>query len=135
MLIGQDWLGKTSLKKSLRGEPFDQNEESTVGIDVDPSLFQVSTDIWRTGVKDQEASSRTSVSYEYHTHVSQVTVENMKQEKSALEEEIPMGATVLASNDFMSVSPASYSSGSDVSSTSSKDPLEGTSSMDSELGK
>jgi len=132
MLIGQDRSGKTSLKKSLRGEPFNQNEESTVGIDVDPSLFQVSTEIWKAGEKDQEASSRTSVSYEYHA--ARVTVENMKQEKSILEEKIPMGATVQANNDFMSVSPASYSCGSDVSSTSSQDPLEGTSSRDSELG-
>ena len=133
MLIGQDRSGKTSLKKSLRGEPFNQNEESTVGIDVDPSHFQVSTEIWKAGEKDQEASSRTSVSYEYHA--ARATVENMKQEKSVLEETIPMCATDLASNDFMSVSPASYSSGSDVSSTSSQNPeSQGTPYKDSELG-
>ena len=129
MLIGQDRSGKTSLKKSLRGEPFNQNEESTVGIDVDPSHFQVSTEIWKAGEKDQEASSRTSVSYEYHA--ARVTVENLKQEKSVLEETIPM-----ASSDFMSVSPASCSSGSDVSSSSSQNPeYQGTSSRDSELGR
>jgi len=133
MLIGQDRSGKTSLKKSLRGELFNPNEESTVGIDVDPSHFQVSTEIWRVGEKDQETSSKTSVSYEYHA--ARVTVENLKQEKSVLEEEIPMGATVLASNDFISESPASYSSGSDGSSTSSQDPrCQGTSSRHSELG-
>ena len=32
-LIGQDRAGKTSLKKSLLGVPFDPNEESTEGID------------------------------------------------------------------------------------------------------
>ena len=37
MLIGQDRSGKTSLKKSLKGIPFNPREDSTVGIDVDPS--------------------------------------------------------------------------------------------------
>ena len=33
MLLGQDRAGKTSLKKSLLGLPFDPKEESTVGVD------------------------------------------------------------------------------------------------------
>ena len=44
MLIGQDRAGKTSLKKSLIGLPFNPIEESTVGIEVDPSVFQVDID-------------------------------------------------------------------------------------------
>ena len=36
MLIGQDRAGKTSLKKSFLGLPFDPEEESTDGIEVDP---------------------------------------------------------------------------------------------------
>ena len=40
MLIGQDRAGKTSLKKSLLGLPFDPNEQSTDGIEVDPSKFE-----------------------------------------------------------------------------------------------
>lgn len=44
MLIGQDRAGKTSLKKSLRGICFDPHEDSTIGIDVDPSHFKVSTE-------------------------------------------------------------------------------------------
>ena len=36
MLIGQDHSGKTSLKKSLIGKPFNPDEDSTIGIDVDP---------------------------------------------------------------------------------------------------
>ena len=35
LLIGQDRVGKTSLKKSLLGEPIDENEASTVGIEFD----------------------------------------------------------------------------------------------------
>ena len=44
MLIGQDRAGKTSLKKSLIGLPFNRNENSTEGIEVDPSIFQVHVD-------------------------------------------------------------------------------------------
>ena len=41
LLIGQDRAGKTSLKKSLIGLPFDRKEKSTDGIEVDPSKFQL----------------------------------------------------------------------------------------------
>ena len=41
LLIGQDRAGKTSLKKSLIGLPFNPREKSTEGIEVDPSIFQV----------------------------------------------------------------------------------------------
>ena len=78
MLIGQDRSGKTSLKKSLRGEPFNPDEESTVGIDVDPSHFKVSTEIWKTGEKDQGRNSETSISYEYRA--ARATVENLRVE-------------------------------------------------------
>ena len=49
MIIGQARTGKTSLKKSLKGELFDPYEGSTEGIETDPSYFKVTTDIWRTG--------------------------------------------------------------------------------------
>ena len=41
LLIGQDRTGKTSLKKSLIGLPFNPKEKSTDGIEVDPSKFQL----------------------------------------------------------------------------------------------
>ena len=44
LLIGQDRAGKTSLKKSLIGLPFDPKEKSTEGIEVDPSKFQLNVD-------------------------------------------------------------------------------------------
>ena len=44
LLIGQDRAGKTSLKKSLIGLPFDPKEDSTEGVEVDPSIFQVDAD-------------------------------------------------------------------------------------------
>ena len=49
MIIGQARTGKTSLKKSLKGELFDPYEGRTEGIETDPSYFKVTTDIWRTG--------------------------------------------------------------------------------------
>ena len=44
MFIGQDRAGKTSLKKSLLAMPFDPQEDSTVGIEVDRSKFEVDGD-------------------------------------------------------------------------------------------
>ena len=44
MLLGQDRAGKTSLKKSLLGLPFDPNEESTVGVEVDRSKCKLEVD-------------------------------------------------------------------------------------------
>ena len=44
MLIGQDRAGKTSLKKSLIGLPFNSKEKSTDGIEVDPSKFRLDFD-------------------------------------------------------------------------------------------
>ena len=44
MLLGQERAGKTSLKKSLLGMPFNPQEESTVGVEVDPSKCQLDVD-------------------------------------------------------------------------------------------
>ena len=44
MLLGQDRAGKTSLKKSLLGLPFDPNQESTVGVEVDRSKCELEVD-------------------------------------------------------------------------------------------
>ena len=44
LLIGQDCAGKTSLKKSLLGLPFDSKEQSTEGIEVDPSKCKIDVD-------------------------------------------------------------------------------------------
>ena len=44
MFIGQDRAGKTSLKKHLLGLPFDPDEQSTDGVEVDPSTFEFDVD-------------------------------------------------------------------------------------------
>ena len=82
MLIGQDRSGKTSLKKSLKGQLFKIDEESTVGIDVDPSHFKVSTEIWKAGKKDQETSVN-EISYEHHA--AQLIADSLMEEKETPE--------------------------------------------------
>ena len=44
LLIGQDRAGKTSLKRSIIGLPFNRKEKSTDGIEVDPSKFHLDVD-------------------------------------------------------------------------------------------
>ena len=87
MLIGQDRSGKTSLKNSLRGKPFNALEDSTVGIAVDPSHFKVSFAIWKVGEKDQETHSETSISYEHHA--ARLTVQNLRRIESISKERDP----------------------------------------------
>ena len=67
MLIGQHGAGKTSLKKSLKGILFDPEEDSTVGIDVDPSHFKVTTETWKTGAKEKDQNSESAISFNHHT--------------------------------------------------------------------
>jgi len=85
MLIGRDRSGKTSLKKSLRGELFNPDEKSTVGIDVDLSHFELSTEIWTIPEKDQETNSGMSISYEHH--VARAAVEHMQTRGDTVPEE------------------------------------------------
>ena len=66
MLIGQGGAGKTSTKKSLKGICFDPNEDRTVGIDMDPSHFKVSTETWRSGEQGQDQNSDTAIYLDYH---------------------------------------------------------------------
>ncbi|XP_067050218.1 uncharacterized protein [Acropora muricata] len=80
MLIGQDRSGKTSLKKSLQGLRFNPDEDSTVGIDVDPSYFKVTTEIWKTGKKDQ-AGNKEEMSGSFEHHVARVVVENLREQE------------------------------------------------------
>lgn len=72
MLVGQEGAGKTSLKKSLKGEEFDPNEPSTRGIDIDPSLCKVSTELLKaeetgfvkTGLPNDDAVNAVSFKHD-----------------------------------------------------------------------
>ena len=87
MLIGQDRSGKTSLKNSLMGKPFNPDEDSTVGIKVDPSHFKVSTEVWKAGEKNQDTNSETPISYEHHA--ARLTVQHLRQKESMSKESDP----------------------------------------------
>ena len=65
MFIGQDRTGKTSLKKSLKGETFNPNERSTEGIETDLSYFKVSTDVWRTGKNNKDTEPEPAGFFEH----------------------------------------------------------------------
>ena len=100
MLIGQDRSGKTSLMKSLRGLVFNPKEDSTVGIDVDPSHFKVSTEVWKAGEKDQQ-SSAAAISYEHHA--AQLIAGRLMGEEQALEElERAIGGLSTSNHSFSS---------------------------------
>ena len=47
LLVGQDRAGKTSLGKALRGEPFDEAELSTEGVQMIPAIKNAGTGAWR----------------------------------------------------------------------------------------
>lgn len=55
MIVGQDCSGKTSLKKSLKGEPFNPEENSTVMMEVDPSHCKMTTEVWKIVGQNQAA--------------------------------------------------------------------------------
>ena len=80
MLIGQERSGKTSLKKSLQGLLFNPHEDSTTGIDIDPSDFKVTTEIWKTGKKDQAANKKEMASSFEH-YLARVVVEKLKEKQ------------------------------------------------------
>ena len=81
MLIGQDQAGKTSLKKSLRGIAFDPEEDSTDGIHVDPSFFNVCTETWRTGEQNEGQNSDKEISFEHQTALR--IVDSLKKERKS----------------------------------------------------
>ena len=81
MLIGQDQAGKTSLKKSLRGIAFDPEEDSTDGIDVDPFFFNVCTETWRTGERDEGQNSDKEISFDFQT--ARRIVDSLKMERKS----------------------------------------------------
>ena len=54
ILVGQDRAGKTSLKKSFLGLPFDPEQESTDGIEHDLSKFDVDVDIVKNWKRTDE---------------------------------------------------------------------------------
>ena len=84
MLIGQERTGKTSLKKSLKGEIFNEKEESTVGIETDPSYFKVSTEIWKGGKEEEEVEFEPEDQFE-HLAAAKVICEFLREQRASPE--------------------------------------------------
>ena len=80
MIIGQERTGKTSLKKSLKGELFNPKEGRTEGIETDPSYFKVSTDVWRTGKNSKDTESEATFSFEHQA--AQSIVESLLKKET-----------------------------------------------------
>ena len=106
MLIGQDRSGKTSLKNSLMGKPFNPDEDSTVGIDVGPSHFNVSRDICMPGentVNNQaQIDFREALSFEHHMArlvVGGLTPRNIDSKENLLSKEAKIASSRVASKN------------------------------------
>ena len=100
MVIGQDRSGKTSLKNSLMGKPFNPDEDSTVGIDVGPSYFNVSSDICMPGentVNNQaQVDFREALSFEHH--MARLVVEGLTPRNIDSKEDLPSEEARIASS-------------------------------------
>ena len=98
LLIGQDRAGKTSLKKSLIGLPFNPKEKSTDGIEVDPSKFRL--DVGEVG-NWQPTDERKEVLLRCSRDVAQMVVEKMYDipASRAWVQEEERGEAILQSDD------------------------------------
>ena len=104
MVIGQDRSGKTSLKNSLMGKPFNPDEDSTVGIDVGPSHFNVSSDICMPGettVNNQaQIDFREALSFEHQ--MARLVVEGLTPRNIDSKEDLPSKEAKIASSSVAS---------------------------------
>ena len=80
MLIGQDRAGKTSLKKSFLGVPFDPEEDSTDGIEVDPSKFEVDIDQVKNWKRTDKKLSVSQFAFDLAKMVAKEIQEQGKEE-------------------------------------------------------
>ncbi|XP_022798204.1 uncharacterized protein LOC111336388 [Stylophora pistillata] len=81
MLIGQDRAGKTSLKKSLLGLPFDLEEQSTVGIEVDRSSFKVEVD----QVKNWQRTAKKEGVSQFAKELARIVAGDLKNEEAKMD--------------------------------------------------
>ena len=127
MLIGQDRSGKTSLNKSLQGLRFNPKEDSTDGIDVDPSHFKVTTEIWKAGKKDQ-AANREEMATSFEHRVARVVVENLKEQeltsKVKIVNKLKVLKSVSESNEIPAINHDQVGSSADSFSTTQIEEVE-----------
>ena len=71
ILVGQDRAGKTSLKKTLLGLPFDYQEQSTDWIEIEPSKFEIEVEQIKNWTRSANKSSL-SECLEYKTGIAEL---------------------------------------------------------------
>ncbi|KAL9978790.1 hypothetical protein ACROYT_G016350 [Oculina patagonica] len=94
MFIGQERAGKTSLKKYLLGIPFNPEEESTVGVKVDPSKFHIDVDRIKNWQRTEEEKLDMQ---EFHEEIAMMIASDLDQ-NSLLEKNV----TVKSAGDIKS---------------------------------
>ena len=98
LLIGQDRAGKTSLKKSLLGLPFDPEEQSTEGIEVDPSKCEINVDQaarnWQSIIENKPGLLECS------KDVAKTVVEKIFIQDKTSEEDLEKDSVYISSADF-----------------------------------
>ena len=72
VLVGQDRAGKTSLKKTLLGLPFDFKEQSTDGIEIEPSKFEIEVEQIKNWTPCCANRSSLSECLEYTTDIAKL---------------------------------------------------------------
>ena len=72
VLVGQDRAGKTSLKKTLLGLPFDLKEQSTDGIEIEPSKFEIEVEQTKDWTPSCANTSSLSECLEYTTGIAKI---------------------------------------------------------------
>ena len=72
ILVGQDRAGKTSLKKTLLGLPFDFKEQSTDGIEIEPSKFEIEVEQIKNWTPSCANKSSLSECLEYTTGIAEL---------------------------------------------------------------
>ena len=72
ILVGQDRAGKTSLKKTLLGLPFDYRERSTDGIEIEPSKFEIEVEQIKNWTPSCANKSSLSECLEYTTGTAEL---------------------------------------------------------------
>ena len=104
MVIGQDRSGKTSLKNSMMGKPFNPDEDSTVGIDVGPSHFNVSRDICMPGENtvNNQAQIDFREAFSFENHMARLVVEGLTPINIDSKEDLPSKEAKIASSSVAS---------------------------------
>lgn len=57
LVIGRDRAGKTSLGRSLKGEPFNKEEPSTEGVEMNSPIKNAGTQAWKNEASQQHTTA------------------------------------------------------------------------------